>query len=139
MDKSSIGGEDINPNKFLNQLNATRNQIGKIFSPEERKAIFALKDQLTKTRRAQDAAVATPTGQQLTLAAAIAAPVTLSPGILQGIIESKPIRNLLIKRKSAKSARSIALIDSQMKQIIDRQGLTGAAITGATVSTQEQN
>lgn len=139
LDKSSIGGEDINPNKFLNQLNATRNQIGKIFSPEERKAIFALKDQLTKTRRAQDAAVATPTGQQLTLAAAIALPVALSPGILQGIIESKPIRNLLIKRKSAKSARSIALIDSQMKQIIDRQGLTGAAITGATVSTQEQN
>lgn len=139
LDKSSIDGDDINPNKFLSQLNKTRNQIGKIFSPEERKAIFALRDQLAKTRRAQDAAVATPTGQQLTLAAAVALPVALLPGVVAGIIESKPIRNLLIKRKAAKSAKAITEIDSKLKSKINELGLGGALAAGAVVSTQEQN
>ena len=62
LEKSSIDGDDINPNKFLTQLNKNRNQIGKMFEPEERRAIFALRDQLSKTRRAQDASIATPTG-----------------------------------------------------------------------------
>lgn len=139
LEKSSIDGDDINPNKFLSQLNKTRNQIGKMFSPEERKAIFALRDQLTKTRRAQDAAVATPTGQQLTLGAALAFPPALLPGVIAGIIESKPIRNLLVKRKAAKSARAISIIDAQLQTKINELGLGGALATGAVVSTQEQN
>ena len=138
LDKSSIDGDDINPNKFLSQLNKTRNQIGKMFNPEERKAIFALRDQLAKTRRAQDAAVATPTGQQLTLAAALAFPPALVPGVIQGITESKPIRNLLIKRKAAKSARAITSIDAQLQSKINELGLGGALATGAVLSTQEQ-
>ena len=138
MDKSSIDGDDINPNKFLSQLNKTRNQIGKMFSPEERKAIFALRDQLSKTRRAQDASVATPTGQQLTLAAAAAVPVALIPGIVQGLIESKPIRNLLIQRKAAKSARAITVIDNKLQSKINELGLGGALATGAALTAQEQ-
>tara|TARA_R110002020_G_scaffold147185_2_gene322339 strand:- start:7005 stop:8849 length:1845 start_codon:yes stop_codon:yes gene_type:complete len=140
LDKSSIDGDDINPNKFLKQLNKTRNQIGKMFNPDERRAIFALRDQLTKTRRAQDAKVTTPTGQELVLPAAIVSGgLTLTPGIVQGIIESKPIRNLLIQRKAAKSARAITTIDAQLQSKIDELGLGGALATGAALSTQEQN
>lgn len=132
LEKSSIDGDDINPNKFLTQLNKTRNQIGKIFDPEERKAIFALRDQLSKTRRAQDASVTTPTGQQLTLGAAIAIPQALIPGIIQGFVESKPIRNLLIKRKAARTAKQRSVIDNQLQNKINQSGLAGAATVGAT-------
>jgi hypothetical protein len=138
LDKSSIDGDDINPNKFLSQLNKNRNQIGKMFEPEERKAIFALRDQLTQTRRAQDASVATPTGQQLTIGAALALPQALIPGVVQGFIESKPIRNLLIQRKAAKTARARALITDKLQTKINELGLTGALATGAAI-TQEQN
>lgn len=138
LEKSSIEGEEINPNKFLTQLNKTRNQIGKIFDPEERKAIFALRDQLSGTRRAQDASVTTPTGQQLTLAAAVALPASLVPGILQGLIESKPIRDLIIKRKAARTAKDIANIDVELNNKINELGLGGALVTGSLVSTQEQ-
>lgn len=131
LEKSSIDGDDINPNKFLTQLNKNRNQIGKIFEPEERKAIFALRDQLAKTKRAQDASVATPTGQQLTIGAALALPQALLPGVAQGFIESKPIRNLLVKRKAAKTARAISSIDEQLKNEINKLSLTGALTAGA--------
>ena len=138
LEKSSIDGDDINPNKFLSQLNRNRNQIGKMFEPEERKAIFALRDQLAKTRRAQDASIATPTGQQLTIGAALALPQALIPGVVQGFIESKPIRNLLIKRKAAKTASKRIAITNELQDQINKSGLTGAALTGAATTRQEQ-
>jgi len=138
MEKSSIDGEDINPNKFLTQLNKHRNQIGKMFDVEERKAIFALRDQLARTRRAQDASVTTPTGQQLSLAAAIALPQALIPGVIQGFIESKPIRNLLIRRKAAKTAKQRVAITNELQTKINELGLGGALATGAALSPQEQ-
>lgn len=136
LDKSSIDGDDINPNKFLSQLNKTKNQISKMFDPEEKKAIFALRDQLAKTRRAQEASVTTPTGQQLTIGAALALPQALIPGIIQGFIESKPIRNLLIKRKAAKAAEQITFINSQLQNKIDELGFAGA-LTAGTVMKEE--
>jgi len=138
LDKSSIDGDDINPNKFLSQLNKNRNQIGKMFAPEERKAIFALRDQLTKTRRAQDASVATPTGQQLTIGAALALPQALIPGVVQGFIESKPIRNLLIKRKAAKTAKQRVAITKEIQGQINKSTLTGAALAGAATTNQDK-
>lgn len=137
LEKSSIDGDDINPNKFLTQLNKNRNQIGKMFAPDERKAIFALRDQLSQTRRAQDASVATPTGQQLTIGAALALPQALIPGVVQGFVESKPIRNLLIKRKAAKTAKARAQITFELQTKINELSLTGALVTGAAI-TQEQ-
>jgi hypothetical protein len=137
-DKSSIDGDDINPDKFLTQLNKNRNQIGKLFNPEERKAIFALRDQLKSTKRAQQASVATPTGQQLSLAAAVAVPPALIPGALQGIIESKPIRNLIIKRKAAKTAKARESITKELEAEIRKAQLTGAALVGATQQEQQQ-
>ena len=138
LDKSSIDGDDINPNKFLSQLNKTKNQIDKMFSTDERKAIMSLREQLAKTRRAQDASVTTPTGQQLTLAAAMAIPAALAPGIVQGIIESKPIRDLIIKRKAAKTVRAITVIDDKIKAKINELGLGGALATGATIQAYKE-
>jgi hypothetical protein len=139
LEKSSIDGDDINPNKFLSQLNKNRNQIGKMFDPEERKAIFALRDQLSKTRRAQDAKVTTPTGQELVLPAAlVSGGLTLTPGIVQGIIESKPIRNLIIKRKAAKTAKQRAVITEQIQKEMSKAQLTGALTAGAALTQQEQ-
>ena len=138
LDKSSIDGEDINPNKFLSQLNKSRNQFRNLFTPDERKGITALRTQLAKTRRAQDASVATPTGQQLTIGAALALPQALIPGVVQGFVESKPIRNLLIRRQAAKNARSIALIDADLQSKISELGLSGALIT-PNITEQEEN
>jgi hypothetical protein len=137
-EKSSIDGEDINPNKFLTQLNKHRNQIGKLFSPEERKAIFALRDQLKSTTRAQDASVVTPTGQQLTLAAAVAVPVALIPGVIQGVIESKVIRNLIIKRRAALTGKQRAQITAQLQEEINKAGFAGAGLATPLLIEQEQ-
>jgi hypothetical protein len=137
-EKSSIDGEDINPNKFLTQLNKSRNQIGKLFGPEERKAIFALRDQLKSTTRAQDASVVTPTGQQLTLAAAVAVPVALIPGVIQGVIESKVIRDLIIKRRAVLTGKQRAQITAQLEDEINKAGFVGAGLATPLLIEQEQ-
>jgi hypothetical protein len=137
-EKSSIDGEDINPNKFLTQLNKSRNQIGKLFSADERKAIFALRDQLKSTTRAQDASVVTPTGQQLTLAAAVAVPVALIPGVIQGVIESKVIRDLIVKRRAVLTGKQRAQITAELQREIDKAGITGAALATPILIEQEQ-
>lgn len=137
LQKSSIEGEDINPNKFLTQLNRFSTQTGKLFSKEERQAIEALKKQLKQTARAQDASVTTPTGQQLTLASAIAVPTALLPGVMQGIFESKPIRDLVVKRQGAKTARARQIIDDQLRSAINELGLgTGFAAVAASEEAQ---
>lgn len=139
LSKSSIEGEDINPNKFLTQLNQNSKQINKLFSADEKKAIKALRGQLEKTRRAQDASVATPTGQQLVLPAAVAIPQMLLPGVAQAVIESKKVRNLLVKRNAAKTAKQRALIDARMEEELNKLGLIGAGAVAATkADTQEQ-
>tara|TARA_R110002020_G_scaffold475808_1_gene712526 strand:+ start:687 stop:2537 length:1851 start_codon:yes stop_codon:yes gene_type:complete len=137
--KSSIDGEDMNPNRFLTQLNKSSKQINKLFNADEKKAINALKKQLAKTRRAQDASVATPTGQQLVLPAAVAIPQMLLPGVVQAVIESKKVRNLLVRRNAAKTARQRTLIDGEMEMELNDLGLLGAGAVAATkTDTQEQ-
>lgn len=139
LSKSSIEGEDINPNKFLTQLNQNSKQINKLFSTDEKKAIKALRGQLAKTRRAQDASIATPTGQQLTLAAALSVPEALIPGVAQAVIESKKVRNLLVRRNAAKTAKQRTLIDARMKEELNKLGLIGAGAVAATkTDTQER-
>ena len=119
-------------------MNKSRNQIGKLFSADERKAIFALRDQLKSTTRAQDASVVTPTGQQLTLAAAVAVPVALIPGVIQGVIESKVIRDLIVKRRAASTGRQRAQITSELQSEIDKAGIAGAALATPLLIEQEQ-
>lgn len=135
--KSSPDGTEINPNRFRTQLNKMRNQIGKFFPEQEREAILALRDVLTDTARAQDSAVATATGQQLVPLFAITNPQVLIPGAAQAIIETPTIRNLLIKRKAAKTAKLRNQLDAEILQSMRQNGLIGAAATGA--ATQQEN
>lgn len=138
LDKSSIEGDNINPNKFLTQLNKTKTQIDKFFDGDEKKALLALKDQLGNTRRAQDASVTTPTGQQLSIAAALAIPSALIPGVLQGIVESKPIRDLLIRSKAAKTAEARSYIGKQLEAKVNEAGLGGAlAVSTLSANSSE--
>lgn len=140
MEKSSPDGIEINPNRFNTQLNKMRKQTDILFSPAEKEAIESLKNALSKTRRAQDAAVTTQTGQQLVPLFAMANPAVLIPGVVQAIVERPMMRNLLIKRKAAKTAKARIAIDAQLQQMLDEAGLLGAATTGAatTALTEEQ-
>jgi len=135
LQKSSPDGIEINPNRFQTQATKHRNQIFKFFDPEERKAIAVLRNTLEQTRRAQDAAVTTATGQQLVPLFAITNPQVLIPGVAQAIIERPTLRNLLIKRNAAKTAKSRFAIDQQLQSEIDRLGLVGAASVGAAEQT----
>lgn len=138
LEKASPDGESINPNIFATQVSKFRNQVGKFFDPSERKAIMGLRDALNQTRRAQDAAVATATGQQLVPLFALTNPVVLVPGVAQAMIERPVLRNLLIRRNAAKTARQRFNIDQQLQAEIDRLGLGTAATTGAVTVQEEQ-
>jgi hypothetical protein len=67
----------------------------------------------------------------------LALPQALIPGVIQGFVESKPIRNLLIKRKAAKTAKSRASLTRELENEINKQGLVGVLAAGATTK-QEQ-
>jgi len=131
LEKSAPDGESFSPNKFATQLSKFRMQVGKVFTGDERKAIEGLRDALNQTRRAQDSAATTVTGQQLVPMFAMANPAVLIPGLAQAFVESKAIRNLLVRRKAAKTQVQRTAIDAKIKKEIDRAGLVGAATTGA--------
>lgn len=129
---------EVSPNAFNRQLSRLDSQIGAIFEPYEANALRELNRVLSQTRRAQDAQVSTPTGQQLVPLMIFTNPVTLLPGAFQAAIETRPIRNLLLRRRAARDAREIARIDESLVQEMNRAGLLGAATTGAALS-QNQN
>jgi len=128
----SAAGE-INPNVFATQIGKLKNQINAIFEPAERRGIFALRDALNQTRRAQDAAVVTATGQSVVPLFAMTNPAVLIPGVAQAIIETPILRNLLIKRRAAKTSKQRFAIDRRIQEQIDKSGLTGAAVAGASM------
>jgi hypothetical protein len=125
LEKSSKTGE-INPNTFQSEMTKSRNQMFKFFDADQRKAIVAIRDALKQTRRAQDASVSTPTGQGVIPLFALANPKLLLMGGLQAIIERPKIRNLIIKRKAAKSVKARNKIDKELQSEIDKLQLAGA-------------
>ena len=99
----------ITPNSFASELKKYDQQINQFFKGSERKQLQGLRLALEATRRAQDAAITTPTGQQLLGAGTAAAAVTdlgatiLAGGTVGGIArlyESAPVRNALLKLAS---------------------------------------
>lgn len=103
-----VGG--ITPNSFATELKKFGPQVNVFFKGEERKALDGLQKALDATRRAQDAAISTPTGQQLIGAATLASAATdLGATILIGgttggiarLYESAPVRNALLRLSSA--------------------------------------
>ncbi len=134
MEKSSPDGVEVNPNRFLTQLNKLRKQTDAMFNPSEIEALSSLKQALSKTRRAQDASVTTPTGQQVLPLFAMTNPIVLAPGVLQAMIERPMLRNLLIKRKAAKTVKGRNKIDLELQNKIDELGLAGAATSGSAAN-----
>jgi len=103
-----VGG--ITPNSFATELKKYQPQINAFFKGEERKQLNGLQKALESTRRAQDASITTPTGQQLIGAGTLAAAATdlglttLIGGTTGGIArlyESAPVRNALLRLSAA--------------------------------------
>ena len=66
----------MTPNAFATEMKKFQPQINTFFKGEERKQLEGLQRLLDATRRAQDAAVTTPTGQQVLGAGTLAAAAT---------------------------------------------------------------
>lgn len=103
-----VGG--TTPNSFALEMKKNKNQIDTFFKGEEKRQLLGLQKALESTRRAQDAAVSTPTGQQLIGAATLASAATdlgatiLIGGTVGGIArlyESAPVRNALLRLASS--------------------------------------
>ena len=130
-------GETVSTAKFKTQIDAHRNQLSKFFDKDEKIAMKSLFDVLKKTERAQDANVVTHSGQQVIPLLAIMDPRILVPGVAQAILETPMIRNILIRRSAAKTAKAKALIDKELQTAINEAGLYGAATTGSITGSQE--
>jgi len=102
-------GEQISPEKFVNQLKKRADQVGVFFSGDDLKTVKGLTKAIDMTRQASRAAVSPPTGVQAVpvLGTAVLADVfgsggaaVASLGTIGGmarLYESAPVRNLLIK------------------------------------------
>lgn len=125
LQKTSLSADDINPNRFATQLDKMRMQFNSIFDTDEIKAIDGLKKALNETRRAQDASVTTISGQQTVPLIAWINPTVLVPGVIQSIIETPKMRNILIRRSAAKSALARSALDNSMVRELNASGLIG--------------
>jgi len=102
-------GEQISPEKFVNQLKKRADQVGVFFSGDDLKTIKGLTKAIDMTRQASRAAAAPPTGERAVpivgaavltdvlggSGAALASGATI--GGMARLYESAPVRNLLIK------------------------------------------
>lgn len=138
LQKSSLSGDDINPNKFQAQLNKLRVQVQSVFDKDEVKALDELTKALAQTRRAQDAAVATASGQSVVPMLAFLNPLVLTPGVVQRALETKTIRNMLIRRAAAKSAEARNAIDTAIANEISGLTATALAAPGVISGSEDQ-
>ena len=106
VDDASKLKDGLTPNSFVSRLNKYDSQIDVFFKGEEKKELQGLMRVLDATKRAQEAAVTTPTGQQLIGGLSIAglyldpAAAITSAGTIGGLArlyESAPVRNALLK------------------------------------------
>ena len=125
-----VGG--LTPNSLATELKRANPQISIFFKGEERKQLIGLKNFLDATRRAQDAVVATPTGQSLAGIIAgggivanptVTIPALATAGGLARAYESAPVRNALLRLSSLKKGT-----DAYDKAVIEAtQALTSSA------------
>jgi len=131
LDKTG-GIEEANPTRFLNDLNKPkiRRSTNVFFTGREGRELQGLKDYLNFTRRAQDAGVVTPTGQEL-LAPAAGIAAGLAPKIAMSIFlpigggarvyESEAVRNLLVKLANTQGRRGQEEILRQLNPLIQEE------------------
>ena len=125
VDNVSKRAGGMTPNAFATEMKKFQPQINTFFKGEERKQLEGLQRLLEATRRAQDAAVTTPTGQQVLGAGTLAAAATdlgatvLTGGTVGGIArlyESAPVRDSLLRLASVPKGSTQfekALLDAQ--------------------------
>ncbi len=98
--------DGVSPNSFATELGKHKDQIDTFFKGQDRKQLRGLEVALNATRRAQDAAVSTPTGQQAILLGQVAAvaadPITAiatggSLGAIARVYESNSVKHALLK------------------------------------------
>lgn len=100
---------NVSPNAFLSQIRKHQTQIDTFFKGKDKAQLRGLEKALEATRRAQDAAVTSPTGQQ-TIGIGTALSLFVDPvstlgaggtaGGLARIYESGPVKNALIRLAS---------------------------------------
>lgn len=125
VDNVSKRAGGMTPNAFTTEMKKFQPQINTFFKGQERKQLEGLQRLLDATRRAQDAAVTTPTGQQVLGAGTLAAAATdlgatvLTGGTVGGIArlyESAPVRDSLLRLASVPKGSTQfekALLDAQ--------------------------
>ena len=111
-DSAAARAGGITPNTFQSELNKIVKNTDAFFKGKDKRQLEGFKRLMSATRRAQDASVETPTGQQLIPLATGAAAVsdlgaTLGLGGTAGglarIYESAPVRNALLRLGSIPS------------------------------------
>lgn len=108
-------GDRITPNTFATEMGKQGLQISTFFKGRERNQLEGFLRLLNATRRAQDAPIVTPTGQQLLGAGILAAGATDlgatigiagTVGGLARLYESAPVRNVLLRLSSQRPGSS---------------------------------
>lgn len=125
VDNVSRRAGGMTPNAFATEMSKFKPQIDTFFKGKERKQLEGLERLLNSTRRAQDAAVTTPTGQQVLGAGTLAAAATDlgvttltggTVGAIARLYESAPVRDALLRLASVPKGSTQfekALLDAQ--------------------------
>lgn len=112
------------PDRFLNQLNKMKSQLGVSFKGEDKKYLDGMMKYLDTTRQAGKAGVMTPTGQQLfQLGAPLGAVATGMQGIVAAVgfgglaraYESKPFRQAMMRLNSMEKGSTA--FEKQMEKV----------------------
>ena len=99
----------LTPNKFAAHLKRYEPQIGAFFKGNDARQLEGLRRVLESTTRAEDAALATATGQEVFQALLLGSSVYIGPkavatlgtvGALARLYESAPVRNALLRLAS---------------------------------------
>ncbi len=139
-DNASKRSGGISPNSFSSELNKITKNTDVFFKGQDKKQLEGFKRLLEATRRAQDAAVETPTGQQLLGAGAgyaaftdLGATLGLggTAGGLARLYESAPVRNALLRLGSVPKGS-----DKYLKALFEAQAALTSAAQGLR-STEE--
>lgn len=131
------------PDRFLNNLNKMSKQTGITFSGEDKKYLEGVKNYLEATRRAAQAGVTTPTGQELfqvAVPAGVAGDVAttgglgtlggLGYGLVSRAYESAPVRDLMIKLSGVNQRTQlfdeyVSALSSQLRALSQANRATG--------------
>lgn len=128
--KRSGWPDNPNPQKLLSQLNGLNTKEAlKVFGKGKAGAeLRGFKKYLEMTRRAQDAGVATPTGQEAVALGAAGATyvdpslggIIAGVGLLSRAYESAPVRRLFVKLENAKTQKQIDRIKGDINKYLTK-------------------